>query len=440
MGDATATAKILVHFLDMAAEMEIETLEDFLRLQHARPNYTRRTTKSQRSLREEVRLFPERPGVYTMRNSKNEVLYVGKAKNLHSRVSTYFTESSTQGTKLAKMMRVVREITYEETGSELSALLLESKRIKELNPPFNSLERRYKSQSFLKLDVQHPFPKLTFTREPAQDGADYYGPFRSRESAEALIDVLNRSFTLRECKDHFAIGPDVKPCFYHEMHRCNAPCALLESQSVYRIEVERLRRFLAAGEEGILALVEQMMRSAAERLDFEEAQFLKIRLLELRRVLGQGERALASINANDFVILNKVSGSVSAKCEVLFVRYGMLVKQIVLSHIHLENAEEWFFRQMRLYYNATPVTAAKAGKPDIEEMRILSRWLEQSRKKGSRVVYLSGNGEDSVARLVRELREILGEKQEDEKKLEVISVPPVPAPRERRITLKPMKV
>jgi DNA polymerase-3 subunit epsilon len=440
LGDAEATAKILTHFLEMASEMEVMTLEDFLRLQYAKPNYGRRRTKKQLSLREEVKLFPERPGVYTMRNSAAEVLYVGKAKNLHNRVASYFAESHTQGTKLAKMMRLVKSISYEETGSELSALLLESRRIKELNPRFNSLERRYKSQAFLKLDIQHPFPKISFSREPGQDGAEYYGPFRSRESVEALVEVLNRSFTLRECKDHFAIGPEVKPCLYHEINRCNAPCALLESQSEYRKEVERLRRFLAAGEEGILAHVEQMIRTAAERLDFEEAQFLKIRLLELRRVLGQGERVLASINANDFVILNKVPGGGATKCEVLFVRFGMLVKQIVLDHTHLTNAEEWFFRQMRLYYGATPVTAKTAGKPDVDEMRILSRWLEQTRKRGSHVVYLAGNGEDSVASLVRELREVLGESTDVGKKVEVLSVPPVTAPRERRLVLKPMKV
>ena len=439
MGDAASTAKILARFLEIASEMEIVTLEELLRLQNAKSNYGRRKTKRQISLREVVKTFPERPGVYTMRASRGEVLYVGKAKNLHNRVASYFAESHTAGTKLTQMMRVVREITYEETGSELSALLLESRRIKELGPRFNSLERRYKSQSFLKLDIQNPFPKLSFSREPGQDGAEYYGPFRSRESVEALIEVLNRAFTLRECKDNFSIGPDVKPCFYHDIHRCNAPCALLESRDEYRVEVERLRQFLAAGEEGVLAHIEQMMRNAADRLDFEEAQFLKIRLLELRRVLGRGERTLASINASDLVILNKTS---VGHCEVLFVRFGMLAKQIVLNHSNLDNTEEWFFRQLRLYYAATPRTAPTAGKPEIDEMRIISHWLEQSRKKGSRVVYLHENWEDSVMRVVRELRDILGPKPEaiPVQAVEIIAPPPIIAPRPRRIVLKPMKV
>ena len=437
MGDAEATAKILGHFLTMAEEMGIETLVELLRLQNAKPNYGRRKTKREVSLREKVRLFPERPGVYTMVNGFGDVLYVGKAKNLHDRVASYFSVSNTQGTKLTQMMRAVKDITYEETGSDLSAILLESRKIKELSPRFNSLERSYKSQAFLKLDVQNPFPKLSLSREPAQDGAEYYGPFRSRNSVEALVDVLNRSFTLRECKDNFAIGADVKPCFYYEIHRCNAPCALKETEEKYRTEVDRLRQFLAAGEDGVLALVEQIMREAAERLDFEEAQFLKLRLLELRRVLGRGERSLASLNANDFVILNRTT---SDECEVLFIRFGMLAKQIVLTPAHLETAEEWFFRQMRLYYGATAATPPACGKPEIDEMRILSRWAEQSRKKGSSIVYLGTNWEDSVARLVRELRDILGSKLAMQPIVQIdMPKQEIPHRKEKRLVLKPMK-
>jgi DNA polymerase-3 subunit epsilon len=405
MGDAQATAQILGHFLEMLQEMEIDTLAELLRFQNAKSNNGRRKTKREVSLRETVKSFPERPGVYTMTNSSGDILYVGKAKNLRDRVASYFSDANTRGTKLAQMMRAVKDITYEEAGSELSALLLESRRIKELAPRFNSLERSYKSQAFLKLDIQNPFPKLSMTREPGQDGAEYYGPFRSRKSVEALIDVLNRSFMLRECKDNFVIGLEVKPCFYYEIHRCNAPCAMIETKEKYREEVERLRRFLATGEDGVLALVERMMYDAAGQLDFEEAQFLKIRLLELRRVLGRGERSFASLNANDFVILNRAT---DGQCEVLFIRFGLLAKQIVLGPAHLEIAEEWFYRQMRLYYGATAATPPACGKPEIDEMRILSRWAEQSRKKGSTIVYLGASWEDSVVKLVRELREILG--------------------------------
>jgi DNA polymerase-3 subunit epsilon len=405
MGDAEATAKVLIEFLKLAPEYELELLEDLLRFQSSRVGAPKKPTKKTAALREQVRGFPERPGVYTMRDKSGHVLYVGKAKSLRGRVSSYFIASNTQGTKLAQLMRSAKQITYEETGSELSALLLESKRIKELHPRFNSMERRYKSQTFLRLDLQNDFPRLAAVREPGDDGSEYYGPFRSYDSVVALVDVLNRSFKLRECGDDFRPSIKVKPCFYYEIKRCNAPCALFETKEHYHEEVERLRRFLAAGEQGVLALVQQMMFESAERLDFEEAQFLKIRLFELQRVLGRGERPLASLNTNDFVILNRTT---LGPCEVLFVRYGRLVKQVVLSD-EPANIEEWFYRQLRMYYGPVAAVPPACGKPEIDEMRILSHWAEQRRKKGSTIVYIGANWEDSVARLVRELRPLVGQ-------------------------------
>ncbi|HET6402460.1 MAG TPA: DEDD exonuclease domain-containing protein [Candidatus Kapabacteria bacterium] len=428
LGDAEATANILARFIELASEMEIETLEDFLRLQYAKPNYARRKTKREGSLREKVKAFPERPGVYTMTSADGTVLYVGKAKNLHNRIASYFSQSNTEGTKLTKMMRAVRDITYEETGSELSALLLESRKIKEHRPRFNTLDRWYKPQSFMRLDVQTDFPELTFIREPVPDGAEYYGPFQSREAAEALMEILNRAFKLRECGDKFKIGPQQKPCLYYEIDRCGAPCALKQSKDEYRMEVRKMQEFLAAGDEGILSHVEQIMRASAERLDFEEAEFYKRRLFELRRVLGTGGRESASVSGNDFVILNPIDPT---QCEVLFVRFGQLLKQITLGTGHLAIAEQWFARQLRIYYGATSAIPPSAGKPEIDEMRILARWVESSRKKGSRIIYIEQDWEASVKKLVHELKELFNTNSSGTNSAAILS-------REKKLVLRPM--
>jgi DNA polymerase-3 subunit epsilon len=437
MGDAEATAKILGQFIGLAEEMEIETLEDFLRLQYAKNNYSRRKSKRELTLHEKVRSLPKRPGVYTMTSADGTVLYVGKSKNLHDRVGSYFAESNTAGTKLARMMRSVQDITYEETGSELSALLLESKKIKEFRPRFNTIDRLYKPQSFLRLSLDEAFPQLTFSREPAQDGAEYFGPFKSREAAEALLDILNHAFKLRKCGEKFRVGADVKPCIYHEIKRCDAPCALLQSKDEYAIEVRRLQEFLAAGDEGILAHVENMIFAAADRLDFEGAQYLKIRMIELKRVLGDGERPSASISANDFVILNPLP---SNECEIYFVRFGQLMKQMVLGASHLSIAEQWFARQLRLYYGPTSSIPTTAGRPEIDEMRILTRWVEQKREKGSSIVYIEQNWEMSIEKLVGELRNIFGKAQRTQatEGTQVGGMVNIPK-REKRIVLKPMK-
>ena len=218
------------------------------------------------------------------------------------------------------------------------------------------------------------------------------------------MEILNHAFKLRECGDKFRVGPEVKPCLYYEIKRCDAPCALLQSKEDYRIEVRRLQEFLAAGDEGILAHVERLMRDAADRLDFEEAQFFKSRLFELRRVLGNGDRESASLSSNDFVILNPVP---SEQCEVLFVRFGRLVKQAIVDSSHLPKIEAWFERQLRQYYGPTPVIPPSAGKPEIDEMRILSKWVEESKKKGTRIIDIERNWEVSTEKLVAGLHDIL---------------------------------
>jgi DNA polymerase-3 subunit epsilon len=435
LSDAEATAKILAHFIEMAQGMGIETVKEFLKLQNAKPNYAKRKTKRELSLREIVREFPERPGVYTMRSQYGNVLYVGKAKNLRDRVSSYFAPSHTDGTKLTQMMKAVREITYEETGSELSALLLESKKIKELRPKFNAMDRYYKPQSFMRLDVQTDFPELTFIREPEPDGAEYFGPFKSRDAAEALMEILNRAFKLRECGDKFRVGLNEKPCLYYEIKRCGAPCALLQTKEEYREEVTRLREFLAAGDEGILAHIEAIMRKAADDLNFEDAQFYKERWQELRRILGSGDREDASISGNDFVLLNPLlfkegTGSGSVQCEALFVRFGRLVKQAILTPTYVPTLTQWAERQMRQYYGAVSAIPPSAGKPEVDEMRILTKWVDESKKKGSRIIYIGEVWEPSIEKLVAELKEMLQTETDTA----------IPPPRQQKLLLKPMKM
>jgi len=407
MGDAEATAQVLIQFLKMAEELGCEEVGDLVKLQFRKPEQVKRTS-IQRTLQEKVHEFPQRPGVYIMRDTRKGVIYVGKAKDLRDRVGSYFSNAViASGTKHQRMMKAVRTIEYEETGSELSALLRESRMIKEFKPQFNRLERSYKSWAFLKLDVQNLFPKLEAVREPALDGAEYYGPFRYRSSVEALIEVLNRSFTLRECNDSFSVKPGNKPCFYYDIGRCKAPCASLESPIEYGSEVERLRQFLAAGEEGILSLVEQMTQDAAEKLLFEEAQFLKERYLELKKVMGSGEREVSSINSNNCILLTKID---DGKAEVFFVRFGRLLKQSVLTLEQLPEIEVWFQKQLRYYY-ATGATAIppECGKPEIDEMRILAMWIERAKRdESSTIIYVNEAHDVVLPTLVSAAYSVLG--------------------------------
>jgi excinuclease ABC subunit C len=243
------------------------------------------------------------------------------------------------------------------------------------------------------------------------------------------------------------VSSETRPCFYYDIGRCNAPCAAKETQAEYRNEVERFREFLASGEAGILSFVEKMMQEASEKLEFEDAQYLKLRLLELKKVLGTGDRPFASINANDCVIF---TAAADGSAELFFIRFGRLVKQITLTEEQLPQAEAWFEKQIRRYYpvgsNAIP---PECGKPEIDEMRILANWME--RKKAdphNAVVYVLPESPQLVPELLAALKRTLGAA----KRVEQVSAPIVEAkptgqvaftPTEvrtaKRLTLKPMK-
>ena len=175
LADAEATAKILSHFIEMASQLEIETLEEFHRLQFAKPKYPRQKTKRELSLREKVRFFPERPGVYTMLHGNGTALYVGKAKNLRERVSTYFAHSHTDGTKLTQLMRVARDITYEETGSELSRAALRKQKNKRAESPFQFNGAPLQAAKFYPARRSKRFPGTLFH---SRTGPRWRGLFR----------------------------------------------------------------------------------------------------------------------------------------------------------------------------------------------------------------------------------------------------------------------
>src|SRR5690606_5315296 len=182
LGDAEATAQLLLLFVErLRTEFGAETVDDLLGFQRKRYRDTRREPAHLAHIREAVLpLLPDRPGVYSMRDRRGRVIYVGKAKSLRNRVRSYFAAVDNHPPKTRKLVRDVRDVTWEETGTELAALLEESRRIKQLLPVYNHAQRRYRDYPFLRLDTTHPYPTLSWTPRIQTDGAEYYGPLGRR--------------------------------------------------------------------------------------------------------------------------------------------------------------------------------------------------------------------------------------------------------------------
>jgi len=268
LGDARSTAEILLILLEKLAGQRVVTLGQLLDFQHSARDGRRFEFFLSRPA---LTHLPDGPGVYRMLDSEDHLLYIGKAKNLRRRVTSYFTNSSGHSDKVLNLVRAVREVTYEQTGSELEAALREAELIRTLKPPYNRLAKHLPRVAFLKLTVSNSYPRLTITAKPSTDRAFYIGPFRSRDFAEKAQRLLARLFGLRICLGNLSPDPLFSPCLSGQIGACTAPCAARVSHEDYSSQVTAFLHFLNEEDTTLRdALVEKRDRLAAE-LRFEGA-------------------------------------------------------------------------------------------------------------------------------------------------------------------------
>lgn len=190
-------------------------------------------------LRRQIRDFPTRPGVYIMKDRQGNTIYVGKAKSLKNRVSSYFTGTKDRKTDI--LIGKVRAIETIVTQTEYEALLLENTLIKKWNPRYNINLKDGKSYPVIRI-TNEPFPRIFRTRRILQDGSTYYGPYPSAATLDGYLDLVNRLFPLRKCRGR--LKKRAAPCLYFHIHRCSAPCAGKITQEKYAERVEEVKSLL----------------------------------------------------------------------------------------------------------------------------------------------------------------------------------------------------
>lgn len=394
-GDAAATVEVLNRLLGILEDTHgVVTAEDLLMFQNRRLQSFRSVPSYIKKMQDTLARLPDEPGVYFFRGASDEILYIGKAKSLRDRVQSYFQQSATHTKKIQELVRQIKKITWECTGTELSALLLESREIKFHQPRYNTMIKRYRRYPFLRLSSCR-FPRIEWCDEIEEDGAEYFGPFGSRSSVESILDTINRTFRLRECAGTLQPHTDNAPCFYHQIQRCNAPCALLQSEAEYAAEVDRVRDFLSGRREGILAVLRQAMDESAGRLDFEEAIVLRNRMRELERVFFRQAQIAASVNSHNLIIA--IPTAENGTVEVFFVRFGRLLYQRIITR---RTPRREFERQIARIYFSGEVAPRHCRKEEIDEIRIIAGWIHRHRDDG-RFLYINGmTCEDVVAQTV----------------------------------------
>ena len=226
-------------------------------------------------LREKVRELPTTSGVYLMKDSRGRVIYVGKAVNLKSRVSSYFTTAAAADRRTVDLVPEIADIDVLETESEVDALLLEARLIKDIQPKFNQELKDDKTFPYLEIVTNEDFPRIEFTRTPRTKGAKLYGPFASAKQLRGAIAVLQKVFKFRTCALDIEESDEkwrwFRPCLLASINQCTAPCNLRITREDYLDDIRRLRMFLDGKKDRLLKELRADMRAASEERKFEKA-------------------------------------------------------------------------------------------------------------------------------------------------------------------------
>jgi len=266
-----------------------------------------------------LKRLPQKPGVYQMLDDAAGVLYVGKARNLKSRVTSYFRASGLSAKTMALVARIA-DIQITVTASETEALLLEQSLIKKIRPPYNVVLRDDKSYPYIHL-TDHAYPRLTFHRGTKRKNGRYFGPFPSASAVRDSLNILQKLFQLRQCEDSYFKNRS-RPCLQHQIGRCTAPCVgLIEPQS-YADDVRHAVMFLDGRNDAILDDLKEAMEEAAGQLQFERAAKARDQITHLRKVQEQQYVHAASGDVDVFAV---ALGSGSACVQGVFIRGGRLL-------------------------------------------------------------------------------------------------------------------
>jgi excinuclease ABC subunit C len=244
---------------------------------------------------EKVKQFPTTPGLYLMKDAQGRVIYIGKAKNLRSRASSYFHKGAAEDRRICEWIGEVADVEFLVADSEVDAVLMEARLIKDIQPKYNHDLKDDKSFPYLQITVGEDFPQVNFTREPRDHGVKLYGPFPRAKSLRGALHVLQKIFKFRNCSLDIEEGDPrwrwFRPCLLHSINQCTAPCNLRIDREAYRADIRRLQMFLDGKKDALLKEMEEEMRAASKELRFEKAARLRDEIKALQTLNLRGSLA-----------------------------------------------------------------------------------------------------------------------------------------------------
>lgn len=333
----------------------------------------------------QLKILPDKPGVYIMKNSLGEVIYVGKAKVLKNRVRQYFQNSKNHSEKVRAMVKNIAEFEYIVTDSEMEALILECNLIKKYSPRYNIALKDDKFYPFIKITTNEDFPRVYVTRNFAKDGNRYFGPYTNGTAVYEVMGLIKKLFPLRTCKKAIVEGGEpTRACLNYHINLCKAPCAGYISKDEYWEMIDEIINILNGTDTSIIKNLKLEMEKAAEELEFEKAAKIRDRILAIELISEKQKMFTVKEGDEDFIDL--YTDEKDGCAQVFFVREGKVTgrEHFMIEDIGDDPVKEVISSFIASFYGGTAQIPKTIYVPEeIEDQELIEKFLTE--KRGSKV-------------------------------------------------------
>ncbi|OKZ66568.1 MAG: excinuclease ABC subunit C [Clostridium sp. 28_12] len=376
------------------------------------------------NIEEQLKMLPDKPGVYIMHDVDDKIIYVGKAVNLKNRVRSYFRKTD-KTERIKRMVSLIDHFEYIVVDNEAEALILECNLIKKNRPKFNVLLKDDKTYPYIKVDVKSDYPNVVITRKIINDGSKYFGPYANPGAAKEMVDFIKQKYKIRQCRN---FRSETRACLNYHINRCLGPCMGYISKEDYRKQIDEIIDILDGKVDKVLKDLEYQMLEESKKMNFEKAAYIRDRMVAIQRV--NERQKVSNISENNIDVIGIAKSEIEVCVEIFFVRGSKMVGREHYFFPDLKEMEDkeiisGFIKQYYLDNQNLPNKIMV--REELEDKEAIEEWLTKeagrkveikSPKKGEKLRFVEmadnnakitlDNKERDKSEILVELKEVLG--------------------------------
>ena len=376
------------------------------------------------NIEEQLKILPDKPGVYIMHDVDDKIIYVGKAVNLKRRVKSYFRKTD-KTERIKRMVSLIDHFEYIVVDNEAEALILECNLIKKNRPKFNVLLKDDKTYPYIKIDIKSDYPNVTITRKIINDGSKYFGPYANPGAAKEMLDFIKQKYKIRQCKN---FRSETRACLNYHINRCLGPCMGYVSKEDYRKQIDEIIDILDGKVDKVLKELEKQMIKESSKMNFEQAAYIRDRRLAIQRV--NEKQKVSNITENNIDVIGIAKSEIEVCVEIFFVRGSKMVGR---EHYFFQDIREMEDKEIisgfikQYYIDSQNLPNKIMIREELEDQQAIEQWLSKeagrkveikSPKKGEKLRFVEmadnnakitlENKERDRSEILVELKEVLG--------------------------------